>query len=173
MAAEPRLEHFADDGTFPNSQLPLLIYEAAMAPDEASPEAMEALFARNGWSPQWRSSIYDFHHYHSRSHEALGIARGRATVMLGGPEGREFDIQMGDVVVIPGGVAHRRLTASEDFLVVGAYPPGQEEWDLLRGDPGDRDKAQKNLAELELPKTDPVGGAGGALMKVWREAAAG
>ena len=37
------LEHFEDDGTFPNSWLPLLLYRAAIAADEASPEAMEAL----------------------------------------------------------------------------------------------------------------------------------
>jgi len=160
---EPTLEHFADDGTFPNSRLPLLIYRAAVV--APSPEAMEALFGGNGWPPQWRSGIYPFHHYHSRSHEALGIARGMGWLMLGGPEGREFDVEAGDVIVIPAGVAHRRLSASEDFLVVGAYPPGQEDWDLLRGEAGDREKAEANLAEVALPKSDPVGGT---LVRLWQ-----
>lgn len=97
------LEHFEDDGVFPNSRLPLLLYRAAVAPDAASPEAMEALFAEGGWPPAWRSSIFTYHHYHSTAHEALGIASGTAHLMLGGPRGREFDVAAGDVIVIPAG----------------------------------------------------------------------
>lgn len=165
--SEPRLEYFADDGIFPNSKLPLLIYKGAVA--DPSPEAMEDIFERNGWPPQWRSGIYPFHHYHSRSHEALGIARGTGRLMLGGPQGREFEVAAGDVVVIPAGVAHRRLSSSGDFLVVGAYPPGQENWDLLRGEPGDREKAEANLARVALPGTDPVEGDDGPLIGAWRQ----
>ncbi len=65
---------FEDDGTFPNSRLPLLLYPKALDPAEARPEVFEALFARNGWPPQWISGIYPFHHYHSTAHECLGIA---------------------------------------------------------------------------------------------------
>ena len=36
-----RTELFGDDGTFPNSRLPLLVYPAAV--EHASAEAMEAL----------------------------------------------------------------------------------------------------------------------------------
>jgi uncharacterized protein YjlB len=159
-------ERFEDDGVFPNSPLPLLIYPSALAEDEASPAAMEKLFARNGWPPQWRSSVFDYHHYHSTAHECLGIASGEAVLMLGGPYGRLFDVAAGDVIVIPAGVAHRWISASADFLVVGAYPPGQD-WDLLRGGPEDRPKADENIARVPLPETDPVEGQGGALVRVW------
>ena len=164
---EPILEYFADDGTFPNSRLPLLIYRAAVAPDDASPEAMEALFAENGWPPQWRSGIYPFHHYHSTAHECLGVARGSARIMLGGPEGREFDIEAGDVLVLPAGTVHRRLSASGDFLVVGAYPPGQD-WNLLKGEPGDRETALENIPNVPLPDSDPVQSRDGALLREWK-----
>lgn len=160
----PILEQFADDGTFPNSRLPLLIYREAIA--AVTPEALEALFARNGWPPQWRSGIYPFHHFHSTAHETLGIAAGQAHLLLGGPNGREFDVKAGDVIVIPAGVGHRRLKSSADFLVVGAYPPGQH-WDLLKGEPGERPKADENIARVPLPQTDPVEGKGGALMRAW------
>ena len=163
----PAFERFEDDGVFPNSRLPLLLYRGAVEPRAASPEAMEALFAANGWPPAWRSGIFPYHHYHSTAHETLGVASGSAHIMLGGRQGREFDIAAGDVVVIPAGVVHRRLSSSPDFLVVGAYPPGQD-WDLLRGAPGERPKADRNIARVPLPKTDPVAGLGGPLVAHWR-----
>lgn len=162
-----RAERFYDDGTFPNSSLPLLFYEEALSRGVAGPEQMEALFAGNGWPPAWRASIFTYHHYHSTAHETLGVVSGSARLMLGGPEGREFDVEPGDVIVIPAGVAHRRLDSSGDFLVVGCYPPGQD-WDLLRGQPGERPHADRNIARVPVPKTDPVGGEGGPLIRRWR-----
>lgn len=159
-------EHFADDGTFPNSRLPVLIYKAAIAPDETNAEAMELLFGNHDWPPQWRSSVYTFHHYHSTAHEALGIALGSARLMLGGPEGRQFRVEAGDVIVIPAGVAHQRVEASEDFLVVGAYPPGPD-WDLLKGKDGERPRADENIKTVPMPQTDPVSGVKGPLLERW------
>jgi uncharacterized protein YjlB len=166
------LEHFEDDGTFPNSRLPLLLYREALPPEGLDPEAMEALFAANGWPPRWRSSVFTYHHYHSTAHEVLGIASGEATLMLGGPQGREFDVTAGDVIVIPAGVAHRRLTSSADFLVVGGYPPGQD-WDLLLGDPGERPKADETIAKVPMPESDPVGGENGPLIAEWARSSSG
>jgi uncharacterized protein YjlB len=166
MSDTPLTFTFADDGTFPNSRLPLLLYKAAIAPEDASPEAFERMFAKNGWPPQWRSGVYPFHHYHSTSHETLGIARGTARLMLGGPKGREVDVAAGDVIVIPAGVAHRRLSASDDFLVVGAYPPGRD-WDLLKGQPGDRPDADRHIEAVPKPTTDPVAGRNGRLVTAW------
>lgn len=167
MTDAPLTFTFADDATFPNSRLPLLLYKAAIASEEADPEAFEELFAGNRWPPQWRSGIYPFHHYHSTSHETLGIARGMARLMLGGPEGLEVEVAGGDVIVIPAGVAHRRLSASGDFLVVGAYPPGMD-WDLLKGALGDRPRADENIAAVPKPESDPVMGREGGLIKAWR-----
>lgn len=160
-------EHFADCGSIPNSALPVVIYRQAIARGDASAEAMEALFDGNGWSSQWRAGVYDFHHYHSTAHECLGVAAGTATLMLGGPEGREFALQAGDVVVLPAGTGHCRLTRDPDFLMVGAYPPGQD-WDLLKGEAGERPDADKRIAQVPLPTTDPVGGQGGPLLEKWR-----
>lgn len=161
--------HFVDDGTYPNNRLPLLVYKSAIAPGDATPEAMESLFNENGWPPQWRSGVFDYHHYHSTAHECLGVAGGSARLVLGGLDGQEFDVKAGDVIVIPAGVAHRRLSNSADFLVVGAYPPGQE-WDLLRGEPGDRPQADENIAAVDLPQTDPVSGQKGPLTERWQKA---
>lgn len=157
---------FADDGTFPNSRLPALIYRGATAGD--GPDTLERLFKSNGWPPQWRATVFTFHHYHSRSHECLGVATGNATLRLGGPQGQEVRVNAGDVVVIPAGVAHQRVVASPDFLVVGAYPPGQEDCDTLRGNPGDRPRADENIAAVAMPQSDPVEGSTGTLLELWR-----
>ena len=47
-------EKFEDDGTYPNSRLPLALYRQAIESGKASPEAMERLFEHNGWPPEWR-----------------------------------------------------------------------------------------------------------------------
>lgn len=162
--ARATIEHFDDDGTFPNNSLPVIIYRQALG--EPSAEAFEALFDANGWPSAWRYGVYDYHHFHSTAHECLGIARGNARLQLGGPEGRAFDVVAGDVIVIPAGVAHKNLGSSADFLVVGAYPPGARA-DLLKGDSGERPAADERIARVALPKTDPVGGEGGSVLTKW------
>lgn len=37
---------------------------------------MEKVFNVNGWGDAWRNGIYDFVHYHSMTHEVLGVAQG-------------------------------------------------------------------------------------------------
>ena len=160
---EPETHRFADDGRFPNSPLPLLLYRRALPPD---PVAMEQAFARYGWSNAWRNGIFPFHHFHSIAHEVLGIAAGTARVMFGGPGGREFEVGAGDVVVIPAGVGHRNLGSSPDFRVVGAYPGGAG-YDTRRGEPSEHDAALQAIRAVPLPDTDPVSGQGGALRRLW------
>ena len=163
----PRSIVFPDAGDIPNSRLPLLVYAGA-APADA--DAIEALFRRNGWQPAWRYGVYPFPHYHSTAHEVLGVYRGSARIRLGHSAGRVFDVKAGDVIVIPAGVGHENLGASEDFHVVGGYPPGQRA-DLLRGRDGERPEADKNIARVPLPTSDPVYGESGPLIALWKAAA--
>src|SRR5215467_11272238 len=86
---EPKLLRFKDDGFVPNNpKLPVVIYEAAVKFGKKFDSAaiFEELFGANGWNDSWRNGIYDFTHYHSKTHEVLGIARGKARVELGGKE---------------------------------------------------------------------------------------
>jgi uncharacterized protein YjlB len=165
---QPEQFRFEDDGTFPNSVLPLLIYRRALAADGEDPASLfEERFADNDWCNSWRNGVYSFAHYHSSTHEILGVYCGSATLRLGGSDGRNIDVHSGDVIVIPAGVAHKRLDASPDFSVVGAYPDGRE-WDLLRGEPGERPKADKSIAALPIPDNDPIYGADGPLRQIWK-----
>jgi uncharacterized protein YjlB len=151
---------FRDDGYIPNSKLPLLHYRKVVRFDrEHDPAAtIEQIFKANGWGKAWRNGIYDFVHYHSMVHEVLGAARGTARLRLGGNKGKTVKMSAGDVVVIPAGVGHECLSASRDFLVVGAYPP-EGRYDECRGSFQERTKALAALKRVKVPRRDPVFGA--------------
>jgi uncharacterized protein YjlB len=161
---------FDDDGETPNNpRLPLVVYRAAVnlagAPDPAAP--FERAFARHGWSDGWRNGIHPFLHFHTATHEVLGIARGRATVEFGGAKGQVLTVETGDVVVLPAGTGHRRIAASGDLLVVGAYPRNAS-FDQKRPGQVDHEKAVSAIARVPLPEMDPVHGPEGPLMTLWK-----
>ena len=169
---QPEQLSFKDDGVFPNSSLPLLVYRDAITIDAKDPASFfEQRFVRNDWANSWRDGVYSFPHYHSTSHEVLGVYSGAATLRLGGEHGKDVEVQAGDVIVIPAGVAHQNIGASNDFGVVGAYPEGRK-WDLLRGLPGERPKADHNIAALPMPENDPIYGVEGPLRRIWKFAGA-
>jgi uncharacterized protein YjlB len=164
---EPLTVGFEDDGLVPNNPLPFVIYKSAIDVDNDHPEkTIEGLFGANGWGDMWRNGIFDYLHYHATVHEALGIARGRARVRFGGDRGREFEVAAGDVAILPAGTGHQRLSASKDFSVVGAYPPGAK-MHVTRPTPENYRKALKTIPQVKLPKTDPVMGEDGPLVRLW------
>jgi uncharacterized protein YjlB len=148
-----------------NPNLPVLLYPRAIAVDGSDPAArFEQLFSANGWPPQWRDGVYDYHHYHSQGHEVLGIAAGHASLMLGGPAGHAVEVSAGDVLLLPAGTGHCNLKSSDDFLVVGAYPPGQHP-DICCQAPT---PAQlQHIESLPFPDRDPVQGRDGAVRQFW------
>lgn len=160
--------HFADDGATPNSRFPVLLYRLEPDPGGDSAGAFEALFAAHRWTPLWRAGIFDYHHYHPNAHEVLGVARGQARVTLGGAAGQTLTVKVGDVLVLPAGTGHRCVEASSDFLVVGAYPQGQEDYDIQRPDRAAHKQALARIAATAGPEQDPVSGVHGALMSEWQ-----
>lgn len=172
-----RLYWLEDDGIFPNNPLwPLVVY-AAVTSDQApvgtaeSPTAIasvfESTFSTNRWPPQWRSSIFDFHHFHSTSHEVLGVFDGSAELQFGGEDGVLVRCTAGDVVIIPAGVAHRCISQSPRFCCVGAYPDGST-WDTLTGQqmldqPAARRSAKQRIGVVPAPSMDPWFGSKSSL----------
>lgn len=158
------------NGNFPNNPgLPVLIYRGGfppMAVDELE-ESFRALFESNGWSGCWRSGIYDFHHYHSNAHEVLGACAGHALLELGGTDGAMVELWPGDVILLPAGTAHRKVSSTPDFEVLGAYPGGKG-WNMRYGTKEELAEAPSQIGQVPLPN-DPVFDGGGPVASHWKD----
>lgn len=162
-----RAVFFVDDGDVPNNPLPLIVYQDAIDPKAGDPAvAFETLFRRHGWGGSWRNGVFPFHHYHSTAHEVLGIAAGEAEVRFGGEHGQTLTVRAGDAVLIPAGVGHKRLSATHDLLVIGAYPGGQRA-DLMREGAEDKAGIRRRVKAVPLPDADPVAGGTGPIAEHW------
>jgi uncharacterized protein YjlB len=171
-ARKPNATRLADDGLVPNHpRFGFIHYRGAVdvrgAPDPAA--GFERLFEMNGWSGTWRNGIYDYVHYHPRTHEVLGIARGRARVRFGGAKGKAVRVKAGDVLILPAGTGHQALEASDDLLVVGAYPAAGK-YDEYEASKKEHDRAVRLIAKVPVPRKDPVYGSDGPMTRLWCKA---
>lgn len=163
MSIQVRSFFLKADGQVPNNpDLPVIVYEGAFS-DGLD---LETAFSRHNWTGTWSGDIYDFHHYHTNTHEVLGVKDGTATVLVGGEAGERLELKKGDVVVLPAGVAHKKLESSDDFVAVGAYPEGTTP-DLKEREPSVRAEAINQIRNVSVPKTDPVYGDSGPLLEKW------
>ncbi len=161
--SEPETLMLGPNGWVPNNPaLPVLVYRSVVPAGD--PHAIEATLCGNDWRPDWRDGVYPYHHYHSTAHEALACTNGSAELMLGGEGGLQVRIEAGDLLVLPAGTGHCRMEASGDFLLVGAYPQGQD-WDVCRTAAAGATLAR--IAAVPLPKGDPVEGMEGPLTRLW------
>lgn len=164
---QPEALTFSESDWVPNHpSLPVLLYRGVFdGQDSERAEMIESRFSTHQWQGLWRDGVFSYQHYHSQAHEVLAIAKGHARLLIGGSNGSILDVSGGDCLILPVGTGHMRLEATADFLVIGAYPPGQEA-DILTEAPS---PAQKEaIAQLPLPATDPVYGANGPLLSLWR-----
>ena len=162
--------HCPQNGFFPNNEFPVLLYHEALTLPRSKEKATQyivKLLADHGWKNAWVNGIYDFHHFHSNTHECLVMLSGNARVILGGPNGKPADLQKGDLLVIPAGVGHRAVSCSSDFSCVGAYPVSKD-YDICRGAEEEFDKAKKRIEAVGLPRQDPLLGKEGLLHSLWR-----
>lgn len=148
-----------------NKKLPLLKYKQVF--ETNTQEQFEKSFSRNGWGGQWVNGIYTYHHYHSTAHEVLGVIEGQAKIIFGGPDGKLITISTGDMVIIPAGTGHCRINATDNLKVMGAYPHGQENYDICTTK-DDVEEKKNNIDKVPLPDKDPIQDSGGILKEVWR-----
>ena len=86
---------------------------------------------------------------------------------FGGYKGKVIAVNAGDVVVLPAGTGHQRISASRDLLVVGGYPTPKK-YDECKGTTAERQKALKTIPKVPLPAKDPIYDEGGPLTDLWK-----
>ncbi len=155
----------AEQRPIPNSPLPVLLYPGCVRGEDKEDRFIK-LFHKNGWGSAWVNGVYNFHHFHAKAHEVLGVAQGEVTVLLGGPAGRVVTLKAGDAVLLPAGTGHYRLSSSSDYSIVGAYERGQSP-DLKLGEENEYEAALLDIARVKKPESDPVLGPMGPAVTVW------
>jgi uncharacterized protein YjlB len=157
----------SDNGIFPNSHLPVILYKSVFELPLLNPGRFIITALKNNlWENSWKNGVYNYNHYHSTAHEVLAVYKGKTKLLLGGENGLVVEIETGDVLVIPAGVAHKNITPENKFKCVGAYPKGQD-YDMNYGKAGERPGTDENINKLRLPLMDPVFGVNGPIMDLW------
>lgn len=168
MTMKPDEFFLKDDGVIPNNKLPVLLYKNAFSErGETGAKWLEEQFEKQNWSNSWRNGVHNFHHYHSNTHEVLGVYNGTALLQLGGEQGEKVRVTAGDILILPAGVGHKNLE-EENFKVVGAYPGGRE-YDMNYGKEEERPTADKNIAAVPVPESDPFLGKDKGLASIWKD----
>jgi len=161
-----------DNGVVPNSHLPTVYFRALCSFSSNDIKSVcrniEELIRPNNWKLDWvdENAVHRYTHYHSTAHEMLIVLKGTSELRVGGSNGKEVRLNAGDGIVIPAGVAHRRISGRKDFTVAGIYPNGQK-WDMMRQTRTDYKESKKNISSVSLPTADPFFGTDGPLMMWW------
>jgi uncharacterized protein YjlB len=156
------------NGFIPNSHLPLVIYKKAFIQrDVTGAEWLENTFHENHWSNAWRNGVFTYHHYHSITHEVLGVYDGESIIQFGGENGQFIYVQAGDIIVIPAGVGHKNLGARDSLKVVGAYPNGMD-YDIKKESEKEYAESIQNLRAVPFPPADPLLGQEG-ICNLWKQ----
>ena len=109
-----------------------------------------------------------YDHFHSNTHEVLGLGWGNVSLKIGGANGQVFSLSAGDVIIIPAGVGHYSVSEHTNYQMVGGYPNGLD-WDLKTGlEPGERAQILQTILEVKLPEKDPIFGHEGLLFDKWK-----
>jgi uncharacterized protein YjlB len=69
--------------------------------------------------------------------------------------------------VLPAGTGHRCIEATDDLLVVGAYPRNASV-DQRRPGQVEHRTALAAIAKVPMPEMDPIHGGAGPLMQLWK-----
>lgn len=154
-----RIFHAPVSPSTPNHMiLPVIIYKQINVD-------FEQTFNDNKWTGIWVNGVFDYHHFHPNTHEALGLKSGHAEIMLGGEKGQTFTVTAGDALLLPAGYGHRLISKSDDFKVVGAYPTNQTVETLTSYD--DIKTVNSTINRVPLPDTDPIYKDHGPMFQEW------
>lgn len=158
---------FNDDGIIPNNKFPVILYPKYIDLADCS-DWLEKTFIKNNWLNNWRGIVLPYDHFHSNTHEVLGLGQGSVSLKIGGANGQVFHLVAGDVIIIPAGVGHYSISEHSNYQFIGGYPNGQE-WDLKTGlEEGERTQILQAISAVEMPEKDPIFGEEGLLFEKWK-----
>ncbi|MEY3631643.1 MAG: hypothetical protein RL408_1197 [Bacteroidota bacterium] len=158
--------YFKNDGDIPNNILPVVIYKNAL--QHVANKDFEHLFCQNGWANNWHDIILTEDHFHSNTHEVLGLQSGQVSLMLGGKNGEIVNVETGDVIILPAGIGHYSVDNSVEYQFVGGYPNGAE-WNLKFSlQKEDSPSILTEIANIPIPQKDPLFGIDGPLSTYWK-----
>ena len=201
---EVRKYHLPPTSRMPNSPLPLLHYPSFFR--NPTPSSVHDVVDSNGWRTHWifRYGPNQASHYHSAVHECMIVLSGSARVRFGvadvlgegqdigdaaSDDGQEvggitLEANVGDVFVLPAGLAHKsydpnateplgRLTPCDPhnvddevmrnvmpeievsgFTMLGSYPRNGCDWDFAIG--GENEEDYERVWSVVKPEKDPV-----------------
>ena len=156
---------FKDDGSIPNNQkCPVILYPEALkeSPEKSNSVLIKTIGRKAGQMVSLTTIITTAIHM-----KFLVLSMDLRFLQLGGEQGTKVEMHQGDVVVLPAGTGHKRIQASSDFKIAGAYPDGMEH-DLKKGNPDERPDVLENIQSVPLPDQDPVYGEQGPLLRLWK-----
>jgi uncharacterized protein YjlB len=111
--------------------------------------------------------MYSVSHFHSNTHEVLGISAGSARLCFGGegnPDRVEPVVKQDDVIVVPAGVVYQMMEDRGNFCMVGSYPDGKS-WDMCYGTELEAEKVEQ-IKNLGWFARDPICGNEGPAFDV-------
>jgi len=155
---------------YPNSTLPVLYYKNALKDslgESFTADDVLELFERNGYTNGWVNGIHSEHHFHPNTHEVLACVEAQGMVQIGGDRGEITQFRKGDILLVPAGVAHKKVDGDMKFQVVGAYPEELSP-EMQYGNADDYESMRSRSEEVEVPKTDPLTGSPGAVDEYWK-----
>jgi uncharacterized protein YjlB len=158
--------YFENDGVIPNNQLPLLIYKNAL--QYAISKNFGLSFKKNGWTNNWEDIILPYDHFHSNTHEVLGLTKGNARLMIGGRNGEIVLVETGDVIILPAGCGHYSVDNSLDYQFIGGYPNGAN-WNLMISLNNENSTSVfEEILNIPITDKDPIFGNDGPLFEFWK-----
>jgi uncharacterized protein YjlB len=167
MSNEPTTLYFKGDGNTPNNRLPVILYKSIFQ-DLKPPFSVDILhlFQSNGWTNNWGDIIKTQNHYHSNTHEVLGINSGKVEMVIGGARGKIIRLKEGDVIILPAGIGYYSLENKKKYIAVGGYPNG-EDWDMIYDEHEKYINSQKSIAKNPFPILHPIHCLNGPLQRKW------
>lgn len=216
MSPTVRTYQLPPTALMPNSPKPLLHYPSFFKESDCTPGHVFKSLQAYRWSARWlvRYGHNQVSHYHSAVHECMVVLSGSAKILFGvadlegqegssGPDGIQeeggilLDARVGDVFVLPAGLAHKthhpspaaellRLSPGDGhdvsdeemgaamekielsgFTMIGAYPKDGNDWDFAVG--GDSEGGYESVWAVPNPEYDPVlGDSDEGICGLWR-----